>query len=56
MEQYKAPLEVETTGFDTDIEDDIDLEIDDEFGFLDNEAHATEKDQWHARFMLVHTI
>ena len=45
MELYKEPNEVVSTGFDTEIEDDIDTEIDDEFGFLDNEAHTSGKDQ-----------
>lgn len=45
MQQYKEPTEVESLGFDTEIEDDIESSIDDEFDFLDMGAHKEEKDQ-----------
>lgn len=43
MQQYKEPTEVESLGFDDEIEDSIDAGIDDEFDFL--EAHKEGKDQ-----------
>jgi len=54
MQQYKEPTEVESIGFDDEIENDIDAGIDaefaddSEFDFLSNEAHQEEKDQPNA--------
>ena len=45
LDEYQEPTETITTGFDEEIEDDIDAGIDEEFGFLDNEAHTEPKDQ-----------
>ena len=46
LPDWKKPNEVESTGFDTDIEDDIDAEIDSEFEFDFNheDAHKEPKD------------
>ena len=43
LKEYKEPTEVVTTGYDDEIEEDIDAEIDSEYDFLSND-HMRDED------------